>query len=248
MTTLLSNAQILAGIEWLIRIGGYVVEDGTWFERHLTDRLLDPSTAAEAASLAVRDPHHGEVILAAGVLEAFYCINGVPAAAWVAALREVWIDHGLVPEDGNLTEVTQIFREAVHHASDALMTATELATLAALPPVVTVYRGQKCSDGCTRPSNVSWTLRRQVADWYSVPIHSLGEPQGWILSTRVPKSAIIALFDERGEHEVVIDFPGLPRNQRISAERGSCKRFPQHLAGTRTGSNGSGVVEYGRYA
>jgi hypothetical protein len=55
------DARLLA-LKGLIMESGCVIEDGTWFDRFLNDRLLDPTTAAQVAKAAVLDREHREVL------------------------------------------------------------------------------------------------------------------------------------------------------------------------------------------
>jgi hypothetical protein len=224
----------LLALKGLIMEFGCVVEDGTWFERFLNDRLLDPTTAAQVAKVAVLDREYGEALEPAGVLEAIASVDGMPHVAVAGALREVWLDYGLQFDDPN--DLVSLFCRAREHGSATLMTGEELERLRSLPPVVEIFRGQVFCDG-RRPSNASWTLSKEVACWYAAPVPNLGQPFGWILSSRVPRDLVLALFLERGEQEVIIDpspflIPGYP----VRAERGSCTEFPTHLSRVRMSS------------
>lgn len=225
----------LQNLKGLVMAFGCVVEDGTWFKRFLNDRLLDPMTAAQAARAAVLDREHREVLEPAAVMEAMACVEGIPPAAVAGALREVWLDYGLQADDPN--DLASLFRDARAHSPAALMTAEELERLQSLPPMVEIFRGQVFSDG-RRPSNISWTLSKEVACWYAAPVPSLGLPFGWILSSRVPRDLVLAHFLERAEQEVIID-PSpflIPGHYPVRAERGTCTEFPAHLSRARMSS------------
>lgn len=222
------SADTLQSLRALIEELECVVQDGTWFERFLDERLLDPATAAQVAKAAVIDREYGEVLEPVGVLEALVSVEGIPKVAFAGALREVWLDYGLNVDDQAL--LASIFRDASEHGSEALMTAEELEHVQNLPPMVDIFRGQMFRDG-RRPSNISWSLNKEVAGWYAAPVPSQDQPQGWVLSSRVPRVLILAYFLERGEQEVIVD-PSLFRygDFPLRAERGTCDTFPEHLA------------------
>ena len=167
---------------------GVVVEDGNWVER-FSERLLDPATAAVAGREALLDD---EVLQPIAVLEALWYSRAIPRAALAAALREMWLDHGLQAEQEDLTA---IFKESLK-AADVLMTAEEHARLKALPAKLIVWRGQIFFDGGESATSASWTLNRQVAEWYAAPVPALAQPHGWVLRAEIPKKAILALFLE----------------------------------------------------
>lgn len=200
---------------------GIVVEDGDWLER-FGNRLLDPSSAAKAGREAVQDD---EVWFPSIVLEVLWETSDVPRAAVAAALRSVWLDAGFMAPPGFLSA---IFRDA-REAEDVLMMGDELECLRGLPRNVEVFHGQRFSDGPNSICGASWTLDEQVAQWYAAPIPSIAEPHGWVLRATVPNQAILALFLERGESETVLDLPMISNIQH-QYMRGSCDKFPQHLA------------------
>ena len=207
-----------------------VVEDGTGFRRFLNERLLDPATAAQAAKEAVLDRELGEVREPAGVLEAMMEIDGVPRVAVAAALRKVWLDFGLKFDD--TADLATLFVDARQQHQEVLMTSEETRRFQSLPQGVDVFRGQMFADGRHRPSNISWTLSKEVASWYAAPVQAIDQPHGWVLSSQVKKESVIALFLERGEQEVVIN-PRAFAGHLIRAERGTCDELPQSLTRSR---------------
>lgn len=210
-----------SSLMWLAEMN-VVVEDGDWVQRY-SSRLFDPSTAGTAGRDAVLD---GEVMFPAAIVEFFWRVKTIPRAAVAAALREVWLDAGLKTAPHDLSE---LFNDALT-AREHLMSATELALLEALPFTITAYRGQLFSDGHLVPSGASWTLRREVADWYAAPVPLLGEPRGWVLQIDVPRTCVLALFTEREEDEVVLDLTAIDGAAQIVSARGTCDRFPQNLS------------------
>jgi hypothetical protein len=70
---------------------------------------------------------------------------------------------------------------------------------------VTVFRGgpgvtpQKASAG------ISWTLDRSVAEFFAESCaHLTGA--GMVISGNIPRSAIVAYFNDRSEHELIVEW------------------------------------------
>lgn len=212
-----------------------IVVDGDWVHRY-ADRLLDPDPdlAAAAAREAIQDH---EVYLASAVVVALARAPAINRSAVAAALRMVCIDQGLAASPDDSTFAIKESRKAINF----LMTAEELAALAALPDLVPVHRGQLAFFGRT-PSAAgtlaSWTLAEEVADWYSAP-SMLDRRRGWVLSMAVPKESICALFLERGEQEVLLDhLEQFERRAVANVRPGRCDEFPAHLTESRLGGAG----------
>lgn len=158
---------------------------------------------------------------------AFWAFKVFPREAVAAALRDMCLDAGVNTDDP--ADLRSVFCEA-RKAECVLMTQEELRVLKDLPVMVDVYRGQLYQDGYERSMGPSWTLSEEVAGWYAAPVSRLNQPHGWVLHARIPRDAVLAVFLERGEQEVVVD---LTYNLSITARRGLCDVFPEHLAKTR---------------
>lgn len=206
---------------------GAVVTDGTWTQRFL-GRLVD-SVGGEAVSVMREALSDDEVIYPAGVLGGVYACQQIPRPAVAAALREVWLDHGLAMS----SMVLRVFQDLRRDSREYLMRPDELARLDALPSIVKIYRGQLFGSGWGG-TGMSWTLDRGIAEAYAASTDSL--PRGWVLETVVPVSGVLAYFNERGEDEVVVDLSQI--EQRVVADRGTTDGFPQHLAGPRGWTQG----------
>lgn len=204
-------------LEILVPQSCIVVEDGTWPER-FADRLMDFSSAAAAAKEAILDD---EVMSPEGLIQMLWLNSAIPREALAAALRTIWLNSGL---HADAALITAIFRNA-QKAKYCLMTPEEIEVLESLPELVTAYRGQLFRDGDDMISGASWTLSEEVANWYAAPVPILGLPMGWVFKTEVPKAAILAFFQERKEHEVVLDIAEM----ECVSSRGTCPSFPQHL-------------------
>jgi hypothetical protein len=89
------------------------------------------------------------------------------------------------------------------------MTAEEHAALATLPDPATPYRGITFfpGDALKYARGMSWTDDLDIAAHFAFPY-----PEwlaGAVLKARVPRWRVLAYFQERGEHEVVIDPRGI---------------------------------------
>jgi hypothetical protein len=109
---------------------------------------------------------------------------------WLRLLGEVWSDIDNTSMYYNrlrsILKTTGPIRE--------LMTPDENAAYDALPETVTVYRG--C--GRVNMMGMSWSLDRETAN--SFP-HKVEEPL--LVTATVPKSRVLAVKLDRGEHEVL---------------------------------------------
>jgi hypothetical protein len=91
-----------------------------------------------------------------------------------------------------------MFSGATPHVCPEMMTEEERAALAALPAVVTVYRGCGASNmiGCC------WSLERETA--VSFPfLHSYQQSEPLLVTGTVRRDRIVALKVNRGEQEVI---------------------------------------------
>ena len=79
-----------------------------------------------------------------------------------------------------------------------LMDANERFILQNLPETVEIYRG--CTDGLNE-DGISWTLNRDKAEFFA---NRFGKG-GIVLSKQINKSDIIAVFNGRGEAEVIVN-------------------------------------------
>ena len=137
------------------------------------------------------------------------------AAHYWKLVRQVWIDADMAYQcDGGTLQGSVWYRNVADDRTmeatrDLVMTRSERRTLAALPPVVAVYRG------CIRGLNErgwSWTLKRHVADDFALlanspRMKSYGGVSGVpiVVMCRVSRAKILSYFGEREEEEVVID-------------------------------------------
>ena len=81
---------------------------------------------------------------------------------------------------------------------DLLMNKAERTTLAAMPEVLTVYRGGSTKKG------LSWTLSEERARWFAERFKDAKKPSKVFQGT-VPKSKVYAYLDDRQEQEIVVN-------------------------------------------
>lgn len=208
-----------------------IVPDGSWLDKYANGLMHEDADVAHKVALeAIQD---GEVLLPAIVAMALCLTEGIHPAAAAAAFKVVWLDSGIVLSP-------RILRNAVESLDSArkyLMDLESQEIFENLDDHVTVYRGQFFDAG-RDPGGASWTLSEEVAQWYSAPAPHVGlTKRGWVLKATVPKSAILAVFCDRGEQEVVLDLDQIDKN-RLTTARGTCDHFPQNLAGSKLGFAG----------
>ncbi len=84
-----------------------------------------------------------------------------------------------------------------------LMDNADRATLAELGEEVMIYRGFARPGSYRAPS---WSLSRSRAEWFANRA-ALTSPdrRGYLATTRLPKSQLLAYTNGRGEHEIILD-------------------------------------------
>jgi len=127
-------------------------------------------------------------------LDAFIKIAAdIPDSKYWSLLASIWTDT----ENGwqNLEQWRALFNSD-RPARNYLMDEDEYATLQNLPDTVEIYRG------CQKRINedgISWTLNRDKAEFFA----NRFTKQGIVLTKQINKSDIIAVFNNRGEAEII---------------------------------------------
>ena len=127
-------------------------------------------------------------------LDAFTKIAAdIPDSKYWSLLASIWTDT----ENGwqNLEQWRALFNSD-RPARNYLMDENEHATLQNLPDTVEIYRG--CQKGINE-DGISWTLNRDRAEFFA----NRFTKQGIVLTKQINKSDIIAVFNGRGEAEVI---------------------------------------------
>jgi hypothetical protein len=100
-------------------------------------------------------------------------------------------------------------------APDTLMEEKERAAFAALPDLVTAYRGGTGPIRSLR-LGMSWTLDLKVAAFFAYRAQM--RPR-MVIRAMVPRSAILAYFDNRNERELVVNWRRVRAPDAVSVER-----------------------------
>lgn len=136
---------------------------------------------------------------------------GLDDAAYWRAVASAW-------QDSERQSVTAAQWRALLTAQHAgreqyLMTPEERQELAALPERVTVYRGVHAHSYAM--GGLSWTLDRARAVWFAQRFTTPEWPGG-VITGRVLRHRIVALFQARKESEVLV-FPRFVRDRQCDA-------------------------------
>lgn len=117
-------------------------------------------------------------------------------------VRDVWIDSE------NIWQHYDEWYDVLSSAGASLMMLDEeAAALAALPDVVTIYRGAKLE---INEDGLSWTLDHDRGMWFAKRFYDKDEPAVNIHAT-VQRENIVALLTGRSENEVIV----LPENVHV---------------------------------
>ena len=114
-------------------------------------------------------------------------------------LSDAWVKTEMPNSDSNFTtnEFVKLFRVA---DKTALMEDSELEEYIGLSDKMTIYRGVKSGT----PNNIkklSWTLDYDKAEWFAKRF----DENGLVYEATIKKENILALFNRRGESEVIVD-------------------------------------------
>lgn len=114
-------------------------------------------------------------------------------------LADIWIRTEAPNLDPNFKqkELLDLFRQS---KQEEMMTEDEIETLRSLPETVSVYRGVT-SYNAGKIKTLSWTLDREVAQWFA---NRFGE-NGIVYEAEISKEYILALFKGRNEWEVIVE-------------------------------------------
>lgn len=87
-----------------------------------------------------------------------------------------------------------------------LMSTAERKYLSSLPETVTIYRAMTIVEKESGEFGISWTLNKKVAEFFAYKYLRYAKYQDMektVHSLRVPKSQLIAYFNERKEKEII---------------------------------------------
>ncbi len=114
-------------------------------------------------------------------------------------LSDAWVRSENPNLDPNVTtsKLISMFKKA---DPEILMDDEEREQLAELDDTVTIYRGVT-SYNADNIRAMSWTLDQKTAEWFA---HRFDE-DGTVYEAQIPKQHILALFNGRGESEVIVE-------------------------------------------
>lgn len=128
-------------------------------------------------------------------------------AAYKNAFREAWVTDR-VPEDDGIYYFESI-------GLDRMLNTKERKLYNSLPKTITIYRG--CHKDEAKPVNkyrgkfypyfhLSWTLDREVAEFFAFRGKHFSKEDGRVYSIRIKKDQMLALFLDRSEYEVIYPY------------------------------------------
>lgn len=112
-------------------------------------------------------------------------------------IARVWIDS---------ENIWQVFDQWIDiwntpdHDRSIFMEGDELATLDALPDVITVWRGVAHQSSV---SGMSWSIDKEKAEWFARRWGGSGDRQPILVEGTIAKDDVLAYFSNRGESEIV---------------------------------------------
>jgi hypothetical protein len=93
---------------------------------------------------------------------------------------------------------------------ECLMNEDELLVFRSLPEMVTIYRGMTEEEKESGDYSISWTLKKEVAKFFATKYNRNYSERGkkkTIVKLRVPKTNLVAYFNDRKEEEVIYLHP-----------------------------------------
>lgn len=113
-------------------------------------------------------------------------------------LKDIWINTEFPNNDRNISvkKILTLFKKS---DSSLMMSKEENEFYNSLPDKVKIYRGTHDSNNYKA---LSWTTDYETALWFAKRFHT----DGYVLEAIIDKKDIIAFFNDRNEHELIIDF------------------------------------------
>jgi hypothetical protein len=115
-----------------------------------------------------------------------------------AMVSDVWQDSENIPE--NVIAWDALLRTD-RPGREAMMDDDELAALAALPEVITIYQGHTDE----RDDGWSWTTDRKVAEWFARKFAVVEESEPWLTVATVNRTEVLAYLLGRRESEILVN-------------------------------------------
>lgn len=126
-------------------------------------------------------------------------------------LSETWERVEFPNFDATLTksQAVILFRKC---DPEVMMDENELLTFENLPDKINVYRGVK--KGLDHKA-LSWTLNKDVAKWFSLRFSD----EGVVYKAEIKKEDVFAVFLNRGEQEIVLNYKKLENVRALKQDR-----------------------------
>ena len=147
--------------------------------------MIDKAERIEDCLIFIRDPYK---MLWFSLIAP--CLNG---ERYAEILKYCWMCEEYPSRDTNvpMDEMVRLFE-----AADEQYMVPDW-----LPETLTIYRGVRTG---SHGLGMSWSLEEEVARKFASRF-SFGEDKGVVYKLEVPRDAVLAYIDERGESEIVID-------------------------------------------
>lgn len=113
-------------------------------------------------------------------------------------LYESYVNSDRILEQLELDEVKDLFDSNRTCKAEWIMTKRELRELDRLPEMVTIYRGCSEEESGDEEYGISWTTKREVAEWFANRI------DGVVVEMVIHKDSIKAYMLSRSEYEVIV--------------------------------------------
>lgn len=115
-------------------------------------------------------------------------------------LADAWVSTENPNQDVNcpIPYLTRLFKRCDKRY---LMTEEDYKVYDSLPNEFTIYRG--VTPGHT-PKGLSWTRNKDKAIWFASRFNT-GSKKGYLLTTVINKSDVLAYFNTRGEEEILVN-------------------------------------------
>lgn len=121
-------------------------------------------------------------------------------------LHDAWLytENGNKDINVDISEITSWFEDA---DKSVLMSKEDYAYYKKLPQVVTIYRGVS-QHGTYH--GMSWTDDKEKAEWFRNRFNGYAEDAPtYLLTANISKDDILAYFNDRDEHELVVDIEAI---------------------------------------
>ena len=129
------------------------------------------------------------------------------------ALATAWVMSEAPNMDANMSKAQAVRLFKICNP-EKLMDKEDFEAYKQLPDEVTVYRGLGTLNA-TNIKALSWTLNAEKAEWFANRF-DFGQGNGKVYRATIKRKYIFAYFNERQEHEVIVDYNRLKNIELIT--------------------------------